>query len=216
MFTTVDPWWLLVLIVALLATVQSVFGVGLLVFGTPLLLLAGMPFPVILAYLLPCSLTISLLQVLTTGGSPKQIGVAVGAMLLVTAALRLVPPGNAAMSRLVARHRPGLLVGLGVVHGLSNLGGGILTAIVGSSVEDKFSIRRHIAFCYGLMASLQLVVVVIEGPPVSPVLLVTLPAVAAAVYVVAGQWLFSKAGTAIYQHALTLLLGAFGTLLVTR
>lgn len=244
MFATVDPW-LLVLTVVLLATVQSVFGVGLLVFGTPLLLLAGFPFPVILAYLLPCSLTISTLQVLTSGGftlepirrqfliftapavvlatvvavffgSPEQIGVAVGVMLLVTALLRLMPLGHTAISQFVTRYRPGLLVGLGVVHGLSNLGGGILTAIVGSSVEGKVSIRRHIAFCYGLMASLQLVVVLVERPPVSPALWVTLPVVAATVYLVVGQWLFLKAGAAVYQHALTVLLGAFGTLLVTR
>ena len=52
------------LVAAVLAfsVVQSVFGVGLLVFGTPTLLLAGYSFEETLAYLLPCSMAISALQ----------------------------------------------------------------------------------------------------------------------------------------------------------
>ncbi len=52
-----------VVTVLVLAVVQSVFGVGLLVFGTPTLLLLGYPFDQVLAYLLPCSILISALQV---------------------------------------------------------------------------------------------------------------------------------------------------------
>lgn len=244
MLTPVAPWEL-ALIVATLAAVQSVFGVGLLVFGTPLLLMLGVQFPVILVYLLPCSIMVSLLQVLTSGGftlepirrqflvftapavviataaavflgSPDQIGLAVGVMLLVTAGLRLVSPGGAVMSAFVGRYRRGLLVLLGVIHGLSNLGGGVLTAIVGSSFPDKDSVRRHIAFCYGLMASLQLVVVLLEGPEVQPALCIALALLAAAVYLVVGQWLFVRVRRGAYQHALTSLLAIFGVLLVTR
>src|SRR5689334_18088908 len=54
-------------LVLILAAIQSVFGVGLLVFGTPILLLIGFPFPVVLAYLLPCSLVISTLQIAQGG-----------------------------------------------------------------------------------------------------------------------------------------------------
>lgn len=48
--------------VAIFAIIQSLFGVGLLVFGTPTLLLLGYPFADTLAVLLPASLTVSLLQ----------------------------------------------------------------------------------------------------------------------------------------------------------
>jgi hypothetical protein len=240
-----ESWQVILAIVVVLAAVQSVFGVGLLVFGTPLLLLMDLQFPTVLAYLLPCSLTISAMQVVSSGGltletirrqflvftapavlvttaatlyygSPEQIGLAVGIMLLVTALLRFLGPGHRAVSSLVTRYRRSLLTGLGVVHGLSNLGGGVLTAIVGSTFEDKESIRRHIAFCYGLMAGLQFTVVLLDGPVVMPVLWLTLPIAAAVVYLIVGQWLFLKATRAGYQHALTTLLMAFGILLVTR
>jgi hypothetical protein len=241
---SVAPWEL-VLIVATLAAVQSVFGVGLLVCGTPVLLMLGVEFPVILGYLLPCSIVVSLLQVTTSGGfhlepirkqflvftapavvlataaavflgSPDQIGLAVGVMLLVTALLRLVSPGGGVVSAFVGRYRPALLVLLGVIHGLSNLGGGVLTAIVSSSFPDKDSVRRHIAFCYGLMASLQLLVVVLKGLDVRVALFVALPLLAAAVYLAVGQWIFVKVRRGAYQHALTSLLATFGVLLVTR
>jgi hypothetical protein len=63
-----ESWQVILAIVVVLAAVQSVFGVGLLVFGTPLLLLMDLQFPTVLAYLLPCSLTISAMQVISSGG----------------------------------------------------------------------------------------------------------------------------------------------------
>ena len=51
------------LVVGLTASVQSMFGVGVLLFGTPALLILGHPFATALGILLPVSLTINILQV---------------------------------------------------------------------------------------------------------------------------------------------------------
>ncbi|RQP21954.1 TSUP family transporter [Piscinibacter terrae] len=51
------------LVVLGLAVVQSLFGMGILVFGTPTLLLLGIEFSSVLGWLLPSSLAISALQV---------------------------------------------------------------------------------------------------------------------------------------------------------
>ena len=53
----------LVTIIAIFSVVQSIFGVGLLLFGTPTLLLLGYSYSETLWLLLPCSVTISLIQV---------------------------------------------------------------------------------------------------------------------------------------------------------
>ena len=53
----------LVIIIAVFSIVQSIFGVGLLLFGTPTLLLLGYSYSETLWLLLPCSVTISLIQV---------------------------------------------------------------------------------------------------------------------------------------------------------
>jgi uncharacterized protein len=233
----------LITTVALLAVVQSLFGVGLLLFGTPILLLVGIPFAEVLAYTLPCSIVISSLQLATSGGltlepirrqfliftapivlvatgialavgSPKQLKVVVGIVLLVTAVTRL-GPSRRLLSNWVRRHTRPLMVLLGAVHGWSNLGGGILTVIVGASFDDKVSIRRHIAFAYGVMATIQLTVVfATKRPDVQPLLWILLPVIAGSVYLLVGQRTFRMAREHSYQYGLTALIAGFGAVLV--
>jgi len=173
-------------IVLTYSVVQSVFGVGLLVFGTPTLLLMGFPFEDVLAYLLPCSIAISFLQVAETGFSLEpvrklflliaapcaclgtvvalvvlsgtlDIRAIVGAVLLATAIVRIFPAIQLRLSRLIRNRLRFFLGGVGIIHGLSNLGGGLLTVVVGAIYDrDKRETRRHIAFGYGVMGTIQL------------------------------------------------------------
>lgn len=237
---------LLLGIVGVLAGVQSVFGVGLLVFGTPTLLVLGVPFDAVLAYLLPSSLAISVLQVATSGGltlepirahflrltmpalvvvtavvlragSPRGIRALVGVMLVATALMRLLAPLQRLVAAVVRRQLRPLLLLLGVLHGLSNLGGGLLTVIAGATYDDKAQIRRHIAFCYGGMAAAQLAVLLLtDSPDVSLLLVVAAPLVAASVYVGVGQRLFARAGQIVFQRCLTGVIAGFGVLLLAH
>jgi uncharacterized membrane protein YfcA len=235
----------LCLVVVVLATAQSVFGVGLLVFGTPTLLLLGFPFSGVLAYLLPCSILISGLQVWRGGGlrsleplrkqfliftapgvllgtivilavgSTVSVRPIVGAMLVATAALRSVKRSRRSLEAFVRRHTTKILVGLGIVHGLSNLGGGVLTVIVGSLFERKEDVRKHIAFAYGLMAIVQLVTL-FATTDLALVWWVwlLLPALATTTFLVIGQRLFVATSQSRYQPALTALVFGFGLVLV--
>ena len=224
---------------------QSLFGVGLLVFGTPTLLLLGVPFEAVLVYLLPCSITVSVLQVATSGGltlepirklfliitapsvlvataialtlgSPRQIRAVAGAMLLLTAAIRL-GGFQSLLAGFIRRHLTPFMLALGLLHGLSNLGGGILTVIVGSCYGDKGSIRRHIAFAYGAMASIQLAVVFLTTrPQPNWWLWASLPVLAGGIYLLVGQRVFLSARQWVYQFGLTAVILGFGLLLVTN
>jgi uncharacterized protein len=244
----VDPGLPVVVVlmaVGVFALVQSLFGVGLLIFGTPTLLLVGLPFELVLAYLLPCSIVVSLLQVATSGGptlepirrrfltitapavlvttavallygSPRGIRALVGVMLLLTAAIRFGRL-QSVLAGFIGRHLRPFMFGLGVVHGLSNLGGGILTVIVGSTHQDKESIRRHIAFAYGVMAAIQLAVVFLTTRPHLDLRLWSLlPLLAGGTYLLVGQRVFHRAGHRPYQLGLTVLIMSFGLLLVTN
>ena len=53
----------LVTIIAVFSVIQSIFGVGILLFGTPTLLLLEYSYSETLWLLLPCSVVISLIQV---------------------------------------------------------------------------------------------------------------------------------------------------------
>ena len=54
----------LYIIILFVSIIQALFGVGVLLFGTPLLLIWNYPFKEVLIILLPISLTISFSQVL--------------------------------------------------------------------------------------------------------------------------------------------------------
>jgi hypothetical protein len=237
-------WPLVAGLVVVLSTVQSVFGVGLLVFGTPALLLLGLPFSQVLGYLLPCSITISAMQVAASGGSaldpmrrrflvitvpavvvatavtltwgsPGQIRLIVGVMLIISAVLRVVSGGlDSRFNGWVRLQQRPLLLMLGLVHGASNLGGGLLTVLAGASYRDKALIRRQIAFCYGVMASIQLGVLLLFGQPVFSPLSLLLPVLSAATCLLVGRRAFRWAGKFGYQRALTAMILGVGVLLV--
>ena len=61
-----------IIIITLLSIFQSIFGVGLLIIGTPIFLQLGYDFLTVLNILLPFSVIISLLQRLT-GGSTNHL-----------------------------------------------------------------------------------------------------------------------------------------------
>jgi hypothetical protein len=242
---TVQMAFVLVGIIIALSAVQSVFGVGLLVFGTPTLLLLGFSFEQVLGYLLPCSITISLLQIVSTGGftlepirkrllvftapavlagtlvvlladTSVNIRFVVGVMLIVTGAIRLLGPLQRRVRATVRDHVSPLLALLGLVHGLSNLGGGILTFTMGSIYDDKDTVRRHIAFGYGMMAVIQLVVLVATTSVPVTGLVVVLPIVAAVTYLAVGQRLFAWTRPVVYQWSLTTLIVSYGLLLIVK
>jgi hypothetical protein len=235
---------LLTAVIAAYAVVQSVFGVGLLVFGTPTLLLLGFSFEEVLAYLLPCSLAISILQVWDGGltfeairrrflfitvpfvvigavialgilGGTLNIKLIVGVMLLVTAILRFSARLRNALRGVIIKRLDWFLGGMGFIHGLSNLGGGILTVIVGSLYEQKTEVRRHIAFAYGLMAISQLIVLYItSSPDIIWQMQIVGPLLALAISLTVGSWAFGATPAAIYQRSLTVMIGLFGTILI--
>ena len=173
--------WSVVLVVLVAATVQSLFGVGLLLFGTPLLLLLDYEFAVALATLLPVSLAVNGLQVrrdydrvdreLARGvllfavpvvivclaavvRRSLDVAALMGAVLLLGAAKDLFPPVQAAVLKWT-RLRRANYVSLGIVHGLTNLGGSLLTALVHARGYEKETARATTAACYATLALVQ-------------------------------------------------------------
>jgi uncharacterized membrane protein YfcA len=217
--------------------IQSVFGIGLLVFGTPALLLAGYPFAQALAYLLPCSMAVNLLQIVgdwreirlkrefvifclplvVAGlafvlwlGHSINIRVWVGTLMVLTAALRSSAPMRERLQRLVRRHvRPALVV-IGTVHGLTNMGGGLLSVFVSSLESSKSRVRATIAAGYLLMALTQLVVLFAKGQVSPGVQGLGLVAIAVATYAAIGNRLFRLSSELRYQHVLTAFITVFG------
>lgn len=177
----------IMLTIAVTSVVQSVFGAGVLLFGTPILLLLGYPFIEILVVLLPISIAINLLQIakhhahidlsfyrkvlaLTLPSimfflflviqARINIGFIVGVFLLAIALKDTFPAIAQALDAFM-KYEKCYFVGMGVVHGLSNLGGSLLTALVHHKGYEKDVARVTVAACYATFALMQILTLVL-------------------------------------------------------
>lgn len=215
--------------------IQSLFGIGLLFVGTPLLLLLGYPFQEALLYLLPCSMIVSLLQVyegrkqlnafrrsfilfglpflligclISFNGimPPLSLKPIIGTLILVTALLRFSPTIFERTKKLFEKYQRFFMVLIGLVHGTTNMGGGLLTALVSSAFSEKSETRSHIAFGYLMMAMIQLLLLLVISSPTIDLKILFLPILSAVTYSVCGNWIFRLSPQLVYQHLMTFLL----------
>ena len=177
----------ILLTIILTAAIQSVFGVGMLLFGTPILLLLGYNFVDALGVVLPISIAISLLQVvkhvnyvdkpffknvlrycipvivvfLALITSVKiNVGFVMGIFLLLVALKSVLPQFENFLKSIVKYERLYLIM-TGFVHGVSNLGGSLLTVMIYSKQYQKDTTRVTAAACYAMFAIFQLATLLI-------------------------------------------------------
>jgi len=169
------------------AIVQSIFGTGVLLFGTPLLLILGYNFQYALIILLPTSILISFFQLknnlnkidiqfykrlflfsipliilflyLTNLNSIK-INIFVGIFLIVVAIKENILSINRLIKFLIKYESLYLMI-MGMIHGITNLGGALLSAIVFSKNLSKDSKRATIAICYLTFAVFQVITLIV-------------------------------------------------------
>jgi uncharacterized membrane protein YfcA len=169
----------IMLTVVFTSIIQSVFGAGVLLFGTPLLLLFGHDFVDVLVILLPISISINLLQIakhhahidfafyrnivilslplflFLVTHARINISLLIGLFLLFIACKELSAKIAETINRLMAFEKTYFLF-MGVVHGLSNLGGSLLTALVHHKQYEKDVARVTVASSYATFAVVQL------------------------------------------------------------
>lgn len=184
-------FYTLVFFIILYSLIQSVFGIGLLVFGTPTMLLMGYSYTETLWILIPPSLTLSLSQVLLSKKkieSKKDVYIytipplviflilvtqienifeikkIIGFFLLLIVFLRTNKFSEKLITDIVSNYRRLSLAIIGAIHGLSNLGGGPLSAMMSIIHNDKETIKVNIAFIYFILALSQITVLfILEG-----------------------------------------------------
>ena len=169
------------------STVQSIFGTGVLLFGTPLLLLIGYDFQDALIILLPTSILISFFQVINninkidykfykklfiitvpliclflflTNINPFNINLFVG-LLLVIISLKGKIESIQSFIKYIIKYEPLYLMITGIIHGITNLGGALLSAIVFSKNLSKGSKRTTIAVSYLTFAFFQILTIIL-------------------------------------------------------
>ena len=226
-------------VIAVLSVVQSVFGMGVLIFGTPTLLLLGYDFTEAICLLVPASFVISLLQVTTSrkdrvavsrhlyliclpgigiglwiiqgSAMGSWVNILIGAVMLVSAVLRLWPRSHAWLSGVVKKHSMLYHAVMGLVHGLTNLGGALLAILATGQHSEKGAIRYTVAHYYLAFGAVQiLMIATLLGETERLLQSLPMAGIAAAVYLLIGNRIFLWTANPIYQNGLTLFIFVYG------
>ena len=230
-------------VIIFFTVIQSIFGVGLLVFGTPTLLLLDYSFYEALSYLLPCSIIVSLLQ-LRNGWFQVQIyklaviqymlpavvlglvliiyyltinlNLIVGSMLILTSLARLFSNINSKLENFLGRYfRLGFVI-TGLIHGLTNLGGASLVIITNYIYSDKGQIQANIAYAYLFMALSQLIVLLFTSSFLFSLNVLLLPFISGAIYIYFGSYIFNLSSDKFYYNLMSSLILVYGFLLIFK
>ena len=162
---------------------QSIFGIGLLLFGTPTLLVFGYTFPETLSLLLPISISISLFQFFFSSKKDfrfiKKFNIfclpsliisiyfilniyqQFDFKLFISIIITLITLISFFYKKLKIKneHTIFYLVTIGIIHGISNLGGTLLSILsVSLNRNDKVLSRFFISYGYLSMAISQYIV----------------------------------------------------------
>ena len=233
----------LVTIIAVFSIVQSIFGVGLLLFGTPTLLLLEYSYSETLWLLLPCSVTISLIQVVNdyklieakkraiylviptlvlslaltvTYADGINITKIVGILLLLIGIIKFSSKLQALLGSMVKKQIQVYYIIIGVVHGVSNMGGGPLSILMSTIYSKKESIRANVAFIYLILAIFQLAVLsIISNTSLKSEVMLLIP-ISLASYVFTSKFISSKVDDKKYTFILNMMVLVYGMLAVLK
>ena len=229
----------LIAIFFVLSFIQSIFGVGLLIFGTPVLLLYGYSYEDTLQLLLPSSLVISTIQVywskehlddvkntisivvpsLVVGlmfilyfENSIDIKRVVGGFLIIIWMIRSSELLRGMLLTLINRHKYIYISVMGFIHGLSNMGGGLLTNLMLSLHHNKNQVRVNIAMVYMVFASSQLIVLFMMSRFDQLETSLLLIVVSISSYLLFGRYVANKINDRSYHFIITTIILAFGLL----
>ncbi|MEI7374407.1 hypothetical protein [Dickeya chrysanthemi] len=240
-----EQQYLYLIVISLFSVIQSIFGMGLLVFGTPTLLLLGYDFSSVLGLLLPASVLISFTQVLSARSLPfsraeknnmvicgiavlislslvlsvgfkLNIDLIVGLLLLFSAITRLSPAFRTTISNQLVKNQQKYIILMGLVHGLTNMGGAVLALYASSTQTEKTSVRSTVSRYYLLFGLIQLSTLALLRPAALSVEGFIAAPVALFIYWAVGNLLFRRASAPLYERLLTGFIAIYGLVVLTK
>ena len=165
-------------VIIILIIIQSVFGVGLFLFGTPSFLVLGYDFANTINILMPVSITISVLQFFKSKIKDQKFineynlyclpflvfflvialkfksildfKLLVGILLVFSSILILNKSRFSSLKKTFFKLKKIVLVGIGCIHGLTNMGGSFLAIYSTLVSQNKKEIARYY-ICYGYL-----------------------------------------------------------------
>ncbi len=181
-----------IVIVFVLIAFQSIFGIGLLLFGTPAFLMIGYDFESTLVLLLPVSIMISMLQLVYGKSSIKHLvseynyfclpflllflvialnldnfvnlKLYISIFLILSSLATINKNKIIQLDNYLLKYRKLCLICIGSIHGFKNMGGGFLSLFSGLiNGHDRLLTRKYISYGYLTMGIVQYITVLLFG-----------------------------------------------------
>lgn len=230
---------LIYFIIIFTSIIQSLFGVGVLVFGTPLLLIAGLDFVETLNILLPISMIINLFQFLTNKDFidkkllenlifivlplisitlflgiqfiDTNFSLAVGFVLIFIALL------NYFKIDFISQINEKIYFSImAIIHGLTNLGGALLVGIISSKKFNKIKTRTNISFFYFSFALIQLITLYINNLLIWKIENLIYLIIGCTLFILTERFIFIKLKESLFVLLTNILLFILGLLLIIK
>ena len=226
-------------VILLLSIVQSILGVGILLFGTPTLLLMGYSYHETLYLILPSSMLISILQ--STNSRKLLVGTKyiyiytlpmvaiglflvtylydsinikyiVGSMLLLIGIIRSVPMISKYLKDVIVKNRIFYHLVMGGVHGVSNMGGGMLVILMSTVHGERRVALPNIAYTYLLFGIIQMIMLYMFSQVTISMDSVILATISLTVYMLLTKYLASMISDSCFNTLTTSLIFIYGIL----
>ena len=231
----------IIILLIITSAIQSLFGVGVLLLGTPVLLLLGYPFIESLLILLPVSVSINILQIskdyrhvdykfykniviitiplimlflFLVEKINLDVSFGIGLFLIIISVQNYVKIVKKYLDIWLSYNRY-FFVFMGVIHGLTNLGGSLLTAKIYNTDMNRLEKRSTVAISYMTFAVFQIIAILsLNYIPNLSNLYYILTGVST--YLVVNKVVFQKITNASYDMLFAFFLFVSGTSLIVK
>ena len=230
-----------IIIIIITSIIQSLFGVGVLLFGTPLLLLLGYSFFECLLIVLPVSVAINTVQIIgdyrfiyfkiykkilfltvpfvilslfLIDKIVVDVSIYIGLFLIFIALKDYVIFIKRFMNKILSYHKS-FYVLMGAVHGITNLGGALLTAIVFHADLNKFQKRATIAVSYMTFAIFQIITITFMDHNLNKYNIIYV-IIGVLVYLIVNKLMFNKISDLNHNMLFSIFLVVTGILLILK
>lgn len=232
-------------IISIFILFQSIFGIGLLIFGTPTYLLLGYSFAESLSILVPVSITISFYQIFFFKDNiasfkknffkfcipsliifllitlfffkNENIKILISLIMIFTSALNLFDNYQIKtyFKKIIKEYDKLLLIFIGIIHGVTNLGGGFLSLMSSYLFfGEKNKIRKTIAYGYLFMGIFQCLVLIFSKNFIYNNVIIFYVFLTFFLFKV-GKKIFDKLNYAVFNKALYFAIFIYGNIIFT-
>lgn len=232
-------------IISIFILFQSIFGIGLLIFGTPTYLLLGYSFAESLSILVPVSITISFYQIFFFKDNivsfkknffkfcipsliifllitlfffkNENIKILISLIMIFTSALNLFDNYQIKtyFKKIIKEYDKLLLMFIGIIHGVTNLGGGFLSLMSSYLFfGEKNKIRKTIAYGYLFMGIFQCIVLIFSKNFIYNNVIIFYVFLTFFLFKV-GKKIFDKLNYAVFNKALYFAIFIYGNIIFT-